>query len=354
MGNGVSKPKQTVALKGPGIRQQDIFTNTHHGKVNVPNQQKRHHLDSNSTSAFCDGIPSSDHNHNKHLYHHHRVGYKYFGSDFHSKQYNDEYRQRYLNNYHQYFLVLGYVNKYSRRDHNIDLPFDIEYLITCFCRTIDRWNIRYLDKSLIFHKKNKLTSIHPTKYGVSIGSHIVEGDNKPCYTWTVMMLHTNDESPDAEQKCNKNWIGIMEYTRDEIRSLTKSTTINPIYNIHYQQRSSVTMTESGDSKEMGIMEDIDTDIYLTQDKLLKTHHYLLDCSNGKLSPGDRRYTNGFMKAGDVMQIKLDLTPGKKEKNTLSFNINNKNYGVAFMGIENYKTKYVLVAMIGNGTEIMII
>ena len=88
---------------------------------------------------------------------------------------------------------------------------------------------------------------------------------------------------------------------------------------------------------------------LSPSVLLESHHYLLNCANGKIMPGDRRYTTPFIKSGDVMQIKLDMT---EKTNTLSFNINNQNFGVAFMGITNLN--YVLVAMIGNGTEIQII
>ena len=335
MGNTKSKQtRQTVPLKGPGIRQEDVLSNS-----NVSHQQHVH-LNSNSTSGSrCSSAriseSNNDHRHRhscKLQVHRHPPRVGYFGADLYSADYNDEYKQRYLSNYHKYFLVLGYVNKYSRRKHSVDLPFDIEYLITCFYRSVDRWSIRYLDKALLRHSKNKLSSIHPTKYGVSIGRHIVE-DNE-CYTWTVMMLDYKQNGIKNKQRM-KTLIGIIEYEKEEIGSLTKSVTCIDSDKLEH-------LDEKVEDNKYGM---------LTQDKLLKTHHYLLDCTNGKLSPGDRRYTNGVIMAGDIMQIKLDLSD-KREKSTLSFNINNKNYGVAFMGIE--KTRYVLVAMIGNGTEIMII
>lgn len=212
--------------------------------------------------------------------------------------YINTYEAGHLDNYNKYFLVLGYLQQHSSK-YKLTFPFDIEYLITCFCRNIDKWDDTFIDKILLKIHKNKLKSID-LKYGVLRGSHIVT--NNECYTWNIMMVNYNKSSIKNEEK---TLIGIME-------SNTYFGALSPL-------------------------------------NLLQSHHYLLNCSNGKIMPGDRRYTTPFIKSGDVMQIKLDMT---EKINTLSFNINNQNFGVAFMGITGLD--YVLVAMIGNGTEIQII
>ena len=185
----------------------------------------------------------------------------YFGADLHSEDYDDEYKQRYLSTTN--ISVLGYVNKYCRREFGIDFPFDIEYLITCFYRSVDRWSIRYLDKTLLLHSKNKLTSIHPTKFGVSIGRHIVENDE--CYTWTVMILDYKHNGIKNMQKM-KTLIGIIEYEKEEIGSLTKSVTCIDSDKLEHLEEKVV-------DNRYGM---------LTQEKLLKTHHYLLVITNGKI------------------------------------------------------------------------
>ena len=206
-------------------------------------------------------------------------------------QYDDEYRERYLANFNKYFLVMGYVKKCEKQFTLwMIVPSDVKYIIDCFFRHIDQWNTQYINNSALKISGNTLKSISKDLDGVACSKRIVKKGE--CYTWTVMMIKTSTFPA---------LIGIIR---------------NTDFGKHYQQTS---------------------------------QYYLLNCLNGKLMPGDRKYAIPFMKSGDIMQLKIDLSA---KRHTVSFNINNKNFGVGFLGI--YPCEYVLMAHIGNQMEIQII
>lgn len=233
---------------------------------------------------------------------------------------NADYTDKFLDNYHEHFLVLGYVRQ-SANACTLHIPLEIKYVIDTFVRDTDQWNEQYLDSNRLYVRGNRLKAMESSdEYGVAFGTHLVTKGGG--YTWTVMICKHKDNSVDIKDKTHRR---------------------------HRQTMLGVAM---------------EPDSNTSAQQLLSSHHYLLNCCNGKLNPGDRRYaaapTTPVIHAGDIVQIKLNLElaeHGVRDRNSklpsLSFNVNNKNLGVAFNGISS-KHKYTLVAMMGDDTEIQLL
>ena len=78
----------------------------------------------------------------------------------------------------------------------------------------------------------------------------------------------------------------------------------------------------------------------------KKQGYFVAGTTGKKIPETKKYCKTFDKIGDIMKVNLDLI-----NYTLKYEINGKDYGIAFDNIEKYDYRLVVTVAEGENTEL---
>ena len=199
-------------------------------------------------------------------------------------------------NYRLDLLVSGYVREVEEQETRQIIPLEINDIICLFHKVCDEWDRIYSSKDIIIDEGRSLMMINtngtPTAYGTKIVSSGI-------FKWRIKML--------SWHKVNRNappFVGIIE--DNDYQLIKYQNTYGWSYSSAYYGYELCAATGS---------------LYLADsDNHYRTKHY--KCK--------------WNKQGDILQITLNLND-----RTVSFKVNDVDYGVAFGNIKVAKYRLII-------------
>ena len=200
-------------------------------------------------------------------------------------------------------LVAGYVRDIERAHKIHRIPAEINDIIYLYQRLYDEWSKQYSSKKVTIDEIGSMITMHCDQDVTAFGCHVV---TKGIFKWRIKMVKfTYDEKIDGSPP----YVGIIEDNEEYME----------------EYKNSCDWDENG---------------------------YLLCCKIGRLLCGDiltSDYPCRWNKEGDILEMTLDLN-----ERTLSFKVNDEDYGVAFEDIEEREYRLAFGGYKCDGSQFMLL
>ena len=208
-------------------------------------------------------------------------------------------------------LVWGYIRNAQKHYRNMNIPLDINDIIYLYQRMYDEWNEEYSSKCIKIYENKSMMLVARKGLPTVYGTHVV---SQGIFIWKIKILvwnSTNFLEPRAPY--------------------------------------------------VGITEDIDSHLKeYTNQRGWCTKGYELSGKDGSLTAADPRMYVGYYKKnnnygaiwnkkGDILEIVLNL-----DKRTLSFKVNDKDFGVAFENIKVAKYRLAMSFFMNKGSKFVFV